>query len=117
MNGNGKIAPGTKVQIKGYERPGVVIPDVLGLCSSGSVMVEVDAASSVTSFKCSDLEVVEILTIEVTSEKCQGCIFNRGKACMRYGHLRLGALVSAPKKIIPQRIYPFCKEEISVATG
>jgi len=118
MSENGRIAPGTKVQVKDYDKPGIVVPDVLGLCSSGSVMVEIDTVAHVASFKCTDLKVIEIIQVEVIGEKCKGCVFNRGNACMRYGNLRLGALLSAPtKRIIPCRIYPFCKEEVSLAAG
>lgn len=118
MEKNAKLVPGTKVEIKGCEKFGVVVPDILRICSLGSVMVEIDATSSVSSFKHSDLKIIEFVTVEVLREKCRFCIFNRGNSCMRYSDLRLGVLVSASaKKVIPQRIYPFCKEEVFLATG
>jgi|GEM_PF-6256546 len=113
---NKDLSAGTRVRIKEHGRMGVVVPDLLGICPDGSVLIEIDQTPGVSSIRSAKLEVVEVLEIEFCRGKCPACIFCQEESCARYSALRLCTVVSAlAARIVPQRSYPFCQDEVAQA--
>ena len=99
------------VRYKG-KRVGVLVPDIMGLCNKGCVMVDFDGG--VLKACCEDsLELVERVEIKFNPEKCKDCVFSSGSDCHRHHNGALGWLLSGAKKHIPTRIYPHCQDEIA----
>jgi hypothetical protein len=107
-----KPVSGTKVRNKKDNRIGVVVPDLFGLCSNGSVMVEYDRTHNLEATPCQDLEAVGKVNVASDGGNCSVCFFCRGKACLRYTEpgLRMLYVNAGTKgKSIPVRIYPDCR--------
>lgn len=103
--------PGTRVQVGSNGLQAVVVPDIMGICRTGRVLVELDGREKVASYPDGELEVVEILFVR-TSEKCQGCTYLSCQQCLRHTDWRMEAVLNSFGKVLPTRLYPNCQDEV-----
>lgn len=111
-----KFPPGAKVRHKTHQKIGAVVPDILGsgVCDDNNVLVEFDGISQVSAISTTDLENLGMLCPVVNTQKCGSCVFFGGRECFRYhpqGRLQMLHQGNSYQRI-PNRIYPFCQDEV-----
>ena len=89
---------------------GIAVPDPMGLCHKGYVMVDFDNGV-IRPCPNSELEIVEQFKVEFDKQKCRGCIFAGSNGCHRYDNGMMGLPPFSGSKRIPKRIYPYCQQE------